>query len=169
MHSRPSSRPTRSRTRHVWSPIILAGSDPEILAGHFPPSTFPGLREIAFSTQETLPVIDVMTRLKVHFMAMGGASHERIATSCEVGVRSVERILTEPVPTRDDLASGEPAGRPRRGRPSKADDALVAWVQAQLADDPRVLATEVLRRPRAEGYSGGRSAMSALVRRFRRR
>ncbi len=58
---------------------------------------------MAFSTQETHPVIDVMTRLEVHFMAMGGASHKRIATSCAVGVRSVERNLTEPVATRDDL------------------------------------------------------------------
>lgn len=122
---------------------------------------------MAFSSQETHPVIDVMTRLKVHFMAAGGAGHAPIATTCDIGLRSVERILSEPVPTCEELARDELAGRLRRGRPPKADDDLVAWVQALLAEEPSIPATEVLRRSREHGYRGGRSAMSVLVRRLR--
>lgn len=122
---------------------------------------------MAFSSLETHTVIDVMTRLKTHHMALAGASYAAIAEDCAISVRSVERVLTEPVPTREEVAADVLEGRPRRGRPSKADDAVLGWVKTQLAEDPRILATEVLRRSRAHGYRGGRSAMSALVKSLR--
>jgi len=112
-------------------------------------------------------VIDVMTRFKIHCMAEGGVPQALIASRCAVGLRSVERILKEPTPTLAELASGSIAHAPRHGRPPKADDETVARVQKMLVDEPRIMATEVLRRSRAWGYTGSRSAMSALVKRLR--
>lgn len=108
-----------------------------------------------------------MTRLKVHFMAEGGVPEAVIAEKCEVGLRSVERILAEPTPTREEVAAGERGGGKRRGRPSKAKDDVVELIRAALDDEPGMMATEVLRRSRAWGYEGSRSAMSALVKRLR--
>jgi hypothetical protein len=49
-------------------------------------------------------VIVVMTRLEVHHMAEGGTLQAAIAEKCSISVRSVERIVTEPVPTVDEVA-----------------------------------------------------------------
>jgi transposase len=116
---------------------------------------------------ETRAVIDVMSRLKVHNMAEAGVLQATIAETCGVGLRSVERILTEPVPTAADVAADVRAGAPRRGRPSKADEALVEWLRQQLAEDPTMMATELLRRAHKRGYQGGKSALSELVKRLR--
>ena len=50
-------------------------------------------------------MIDIMTRLKIHNMAEGGAQQATIAEKCQVGLRSVERILAEPVPTACEVAA----------------------------------------------------------------
>ena len=42
-------------------------------------------------------MIDLMTRLKIHNMAEGGAQQATIAEKCQVGLRSVERILASVV------------------------------------------------------------------------
>lgn len=116
---------------------------------------------------ETHPVIDIMTRLEVHHMAEGGVPQAAIAERCGIGLRSVERIVTEPVPTRDEVVAGERAGTRRRGRPPKADLAMVERVRLLLEDEPSLSAIEVLRRAKAWGYAGGRSQMSALVKQLR--
>jgi transposase len=79
----------------------------------------------------------------------------------------VERILTEPIPTRAEVAAGTREGTARRGRPPLADEALRGRVRKALEDEPAILATEVLRRARAWGFRGSRSAMSALVKKLR--
>jgi transposase len=112
-------------------------------------------------------VIDLMTRSKIHNMAEGGTLQSAIADKCEVGLRSVERILTEPPPTAAEIAANTREGAPRRGRPSKADEALVAWLREELLADPTMMATELLRRARGRGYRGGKSAMSELVKKLR--
>jgi transposase len=112
-------------------------------------------------------VIDVMTRLKIHNMAEGGAPQATIALKCQVGLRSVERILAEPVPTACEVAANARAEAPRRGRPPKADEALVEWLRRELAADPTMMATELLRRSRERGYTGGKSALSELVKGLR--
>jgi transposase len=112
-------------------------------------------------------VIDVMTRLKVHNMAAGGALHATIAEKCQIGVRSVERILDEPVPTASEVAANAREGAPRRGRPPKADEKLIEWIREELTRDPTMMATELLRRSRERGYTGGKSALSELVKRLR--
>src|SRR5690606_34669363 len=116
---------------------------------------------------EARSVIDVMTRLKVHHMAEGGVPQALIASTCSIGLRSVERIVKEPAPTLAEVAAGARAGTARRGRPPKADAALSERVQKLLVDEPGIMATEVLRRSRAWGFTGSRSAMAALVKRLR--
>jgi len=108
-----------------------------------------------------------MTRLKVHHMAEGGTPQATIAEKCGIGLRSVERILTEEPPTLEEVASNRRTTAKRVGRPAKADPALVERVRLLLAEDPDLPAIEVLRRSQAWGYKGGRSAMSALVKRLR--
>lgn len=112
-------------------------------------------------------MIDIMTRLKIHNMAEGGAQQATIAEKCQVGLRSVERILAEPVPTACEVAANVRKTAARRGRPSKADEELVAWLRKELAAEPTMMATELLRRSRAHGYTGGKSALSELVKRLR--
>ena len=108
-----------------------------------------------------------MTRLKIHNMAEGGAAQATIAEKCQVGLRSVERILAEAVPTACEVAANFREAAPRRGRPSKADEMLVAWLRKELAADPKMMATELLRRSRERGYKGGKSALSERVKDLR--
>lgn len=112
-------------------------------------------------------MIPVMTRLKIHHMAEGGTPQAAIAEKCRTSLRSVERILSEPEPMLPEVAANQRQAAPRRGRPPKADPAVVEQVRALLAEDGSMLATEVLRRSRAWGYTGGKSAMSALVKQLR--
>lgn len=112
-------------------------------------------------------MIDVMTRLKIHHLAGGGSPQASIAEKCRVSLRSVERILSEPLPTLGEVAANQHQGATRRGRPPKADEATIARVRKLLEDDPGMLATEVLRRARSWGYTGGKSAMSVLVKQLR--
>lgn len=114
-------------------------------------------------------MIDVMTRLKVHHMAEGNVPQADIAAHCGIGLRSVERILTEPAPTAAEVASGLRSSSARRGRPPKADPEMVARIQVLLETEPRLPATEVLRRTREWGFTGGRSQMAALVKKLRPR
>jgi transposase len=108
-----------------------------------------------------------MTRLKIHHLADGGTPQAAIAEKCRVSRRSVERILSEPVPTLPEVATHQRQSALRRGRPPKADLAIVEQVRALLAEDRSMRATEVLRRSRAWGYTGGKSALSALVKQLR--
>jgi transposase len=112
-------------------------------------------------------VIDVMTRLKVHHMSEGGVPQAVVAERCGVGLRSVERILAEAVPTLEEVAAGQLAAGPRRGRPPKASDDLIGEICHWLADEPHIFATEVHRRAVQKGYTGSPSAMSALVKKLR--
>jgi transposase len=116
---------------------------------------------------EVRTVIDIMTRLRVHHMAEAGALQSVIAQKCDISLRSVQRIAGEPTPTVAELAVGERETASRRGRPSKADGEVVERVRSLLLEEPRILATEVLRRSREWGYAGSKSAMSVLVKRLR--
>ena len=100
-------------------------------------------------------------------MAEGGVAQMGIAKCCDVSLRSVERILTEPVPTRDEIVADLHDHVARHGRPSKADPAMLERIRLLLESEPRVPATEVLRRAREWGHTGGRSQMAALVKRLR--
>ena len=110
-----------------------------------------------------------MTRLKVHNMAEGGSSQADISTVTGVPVRSIQRIVAEAAPTREEVIAGGQAGRPRLGRPRKADDAMVERIRLLLADprNTNINAMEVLRRARDWGFRGGRSQMAELVKELR--
>lgn len=127
----------------------------------------PGSPIISGFDQETRLVIDVMLRLKIRHMAEGGTPQAAIAEKCQVGERSVRRILSEPEPTLAELSANARQDGPRMGRPPKADEGITEQVCKLLLDEPNLPATEVLRRSRAWGYTGSRSAMSALVKRLR--
>jgi transposase len=89
---------------------------------------------------------------------------EEIAALVGVGKRSVQRILKEP-----PIISPESAPTPRSrriGRPSEVE-AFQADVQGILEAEPSLPTVEVLSRLRSLGYTGGKSALYALVRSVR--
>ena len=108
-----------------------------------------------------------MTRLKIHHMHEGGLPQATIAVACDVGLRSVERVLKEPPPTLDEVVEGRRRTGRKPGRPSKADETVRERVLLLLKDEPSIMATEVFRRARDWGYKGSRSAMSVLVKQVR--
>lgn len=110
-----------------------------------------------------------MTRLKVHNMAEGGTSQADISAICGVPIRSVQRIVAEAVPSREEVIAGEVRDAPRRGRPPKADAAMVERIRSLLADEKNahLNAMEVLRRAKGWGYTGGRNQMTELVKSLR--
>lgn len=111
---------------------------------------------------------DIMTRLKVHHMREGGLANAAIADKCGLSLRSVERIAAERAPTVDELRAGAFADRPGPGRPSKASADLRAKIKALLEEEPKLQATEVLRRAKSSwGYEGSKSAISVLVKALR--
>ena len=76
------------------------------------------------------PVIDVMTRLKVHHMCESGAKQAAIAEKCSISLRSVERILGEPAPTLSDVATEVRADAPRVGRTPKFTPEMVQRIRS---------------------------------------
>lgn len=115
---------------------------------------------------ETAQVFDVMTRLKVHHMAEGGTPQATIAAKCGISVRTVERVLAEPEPTREEVAENSRQGAKRPGRPAVTSDALIERIRTLLGEET-IAATEVLRRARGWGFTGSRSTMAALVKELR--
>lgn len=107
-----------------------------------------------------------MTRLKVHHMAEGGTPQAAIAAKCGISVRTVERVLAEPEPTREEVAANTRRGEKRPGRPSVTSEALIDRIRVLLAEET-IAATEVLRRARDWGFTGSRSTMAALVKELR--
>ncbi len=112
-------------------------------------------------------MIDVMTRLKVHHMAEGGAAQAVIAAKCGISLRSVERMLREPEPTREEVAQDERANHRGPGRPRMVADDVLDRIRVLVTEEPSIAATEVLRRARGWGYRGSRSTMAALVKELR--
>ena len=108
-----------------------------------------------------------MTRLKIHHMAEGAVPQAVIAERCGVGLRSVERIVGEPAPTRDEIVAGSREGASRRGRPPKADAEMVERIRLLLELEPKLSAIEVWNRAQKWGFQGGRSQMAALVKKLR--
>lgn len=94
------------------------------------------------------------------------AGRSLVETADQVGVsrRSARRVAAEPpVSSFDDKAERK---RRRIGRPSKAAP-FREFLARQLVAQPDVLAGELFRRAKNEGYSGGKSAIYELVRELR--
>jgi transposase len=111
-------------------------------------------------------VIDAMTRSKIHHLSQAGVVQTEISSQCGVGVRTVQRVLTEPEPQPADVQRGRLSQR-RQGRPPKADPAMVERIRLLLESQPTLPAIEVLRLAREWGFEGGRSQTAALVKKLR--
>ncbi len=100
-----------------------------------------------------------MTGLSIHNMAQGGSAQADIAKATGVALRSVQRILTGPTPTRADVVASELPAGPRRGRPPRADAVIVEQIRALLSEEKNahLSSMEVLRRAKEWGYEGGRN------------
>lgn len=70
-----------------------------------------------------------MTRLNVHHMAEGGTPQAVIAAKCGISLRSVERVLAEPEPSREEVTVDERAGRKRPGRPRMVADSVLERIR----------------------------------------
>ncbi len=111
-------------------------------------------------------MIDPMTRQRIHIHHEAGLTHQHIADLTQTSVRSVQRVLGEPMPVPAELAAGR-VTRPHGGRPAAAipcPDRLTALLQER----PDLPTTEVLRIASTEwGWSGSRATFFRLVRSLR--
>lgn len=111
-------------------------------------------------------MIDPMTRQRIHIHHESGMTHRRIADLTATSVRSVQRVLDEPLPTPGELAAGR-LDRAHGGRPAVSvpcADRLTALLQER----PALPTTEILRIATTEwGWSGSRATFFRLVRGLR--
>ena len=79
-------------------------------------------------------MINPMTRQRIHIHHEAGLTYRRIAELTETSVRSVQRVLDEPMPSPAELAVGR-LTRPHGGRPVVAVpcvDRLTALLQERV-------------------------------------
>lgn len=102
----------------------------------------------------------MLKRHEIQILRRAGHSLDEVARLAGVGRRSVVRVEAEAGVIQVD----NEAERALRGigRPSKAEP-FRSFVVEQLAGEPALMSLEVLRRARLQGYSGGKSALYALV------
>lgn len=94
------------------------------------------------------------------------AGHSLVETAKQVGVSqsSVQRVEAEP--PIDSFDTKAEVAKRGVGRPSKAEP-FRSFLVSELAKQPDVMALELLRRARNEGYVGGKSAIYELVKELR--
>jgi transposase len=104
-------------------------------------------------------MLDMMKRHEIQVLRRAGHSQVEVARLAGTTERTVRRVEDEPAVVDVDLGAGQQRGI---GRPSKAE-AFRALAASILAEEPGVLSVEILRRAQLEGYTGGKSALYALV------
>src|SRR5687767_15486369 len=98
-------------------------------------------------------MIDMVRRHEIQVLRRAGHEQSEVEQLTGASVRSIRRIEREaPVASFDTQAERQ---RRRVGRPSKAEP-FRSYLIAELAKQPDVLALELLRRARGQGYSGGK-------------
>src|SRR5205809_8034257 len=105
-------------------------------------------------------MLGMLKRHEIEVLLKAGHAKIEVARLAGVSLSSVKRIAEEdPVVHVDDTAE---RGQRRIGRPSIVENfrKLVVEILEEKADLPSV---EVLRRVREAGYTGGKSALYALV------
>jgi transposase len=105
-------------------------------------------------------MIDMLKRHEIQVLRRAGHTLGEVVRLAGVSQSSVQRVEAEPpVATLDSAAE-----RVRRGigRPSKAE-AFRSLLAAELAKQPEVRGVELLRRARASGYAGGKTALYELI------
>jgi len=111
-------------------------------------------------------MIDMLKRHEIQVLRRAGHGQEEVAKLAGVSVRSIRRVEDEvPVSHVDNETERD---KRRIGRPSKAEP-FRPFVVEQLTKEPHLLAVEVLRRARLEGYAGGKSALYELIHAIRPR
>src|SRR5579864_2361026 len=103
---------------------------------------------------------EMLKRHAIQVLRTAGHSQADVAERLKVSERAVRTIEAEAsIVTIDDVAE-----RKRRGigRPSKAEP-YRALVTEIVTKEPELMSLEILRRARAAGYAGGKSALYALV------
>ena len=111
---------------------------------------------------------DMVTRNRVQILRSAGHGIDDVARRTGVSRRSVKRIAKEaPVTTFDDAAER----RQRKvGRPSVVEQwrpAIEELVKAKDSEGNPLQSKEVVRRLRAKGYDGGKTAAYALIKALR--
>ena len=109
-------------------------------------------------------MIDMLKRHEIQVLRRANHTWNEIATLTGVSVSTAQRVVAEDAVTTVDNT----AERARRevGRPSKAEAYRDVLVQA-LTEQPDVRSVELLHRARLAGYTGGKSAVYALVQTLR--
>jgi transposase len=109
-------------------------------------------------------MIDMVKRHEIQVLRRAGHGQAEVARLVGVSKRSVERVDgEEPVTAFDTNAERE---KRRIGRPSKAEP-FRSFLVGELIAQPDVLAVELLRRAKNNGYQGGKSALYELVKELR--
>jgi hypothetical protein len=109
-------------------------------------------------------VLDMLKRHAIQVLRRAGHTLEEIGELVEVGKRSVQRVVGEPVITHHDTE--QERARRAIGRPSKAE-AYRAQVEGWLTEAPELRSVELLHRAKLAGYDGAKSALYELVRAVR--
>lgn len=106
----------------------------------------------------------MVKRHEIQVLRRAGHGQAEVARLVGVSKRSVERVDgEEPVTAFDTNAERE---KRRIGRPSKAEP-FRSFLVGELIAQPDVLAVELLRRAKNNGYQGGKSALYELVKELR--
>lgn len=109
-------------------------------------------------------MLSMMKRRDIQTLKKAGHTHAEIARLLGVSERSVERVVQEPeIESVDD---GAERTRRQVGRPSKVAP-FRKWVRKALEEELDLSSMELLRRARAEGYTGQKSAFYTMVRELR--
>jgi len=109
-------------------------------------------------------MIDMLKRHEIQVLRRAGHTWAQVAELTGVSVGTARRVAAEDGVTTVDNA-GERARR-QIGRPSKADAYREVLAQA-LTEQPALKSIELLHRARLAGYTGGKSAVYALVQTLR--
>lgn len=103
-------------------------------------------------------MIGMMRRLEVQVLLRAGHTQADVAERLKISERSVREISQEPAIEFEGLLE-KPSGK---GRPSKVEPFRNA-VGLILKEEPALKSLEIVRRLRAQGYDGRKSAMYALI------
>jgi len=109
-------------------------------------------------------MIDMVKRHEIQVLRRAGHGLAESAKLVGVSQSSVQRVADEPPVTSFDI--DEERVKREVGRPSKAEP-FRSFLVGELAVQPDVLAVELLRRAKLQGYAGGKSALYALVKELR--
>ena len=109
-------------------------------------------------------MIDMLKRHEIQVLRRAGHTWAQVAELTGVSVGTARRVAAEDGVTTVDNARER--ARRQIGRPSKADAYREVIVQA-LTEQPALKSIELLHRARLAGYTGGKSAVYALVQTLR--